>query len=110
MGYENIIGNIINIIFAIIGFTIIVVIGIRLFKSLILTEKSTDATVIDKQIYSQRVMSKLQAPYQRQKYVITFSCGNKKMPFEVSEFSYVNYQIKQKGILKYKGSRIINFS
>ena len=41
---------------------------------------------------------------------ITFLCGNKKRYFNVSELSYRNYKVKQKGTLKYKGSQIIDFN
>lgn len=57
----------------------------------------------------QQIMSKAQAPHTEQKYVITFLVNNKKISFEVSELSYNGYKLNQKGILTYKGTRIIDF-
>ena len=44
------------------------------------------------------------------KYVVVFLVGEKKMSFVVSEFSFAHYKIRQKGTLKYKGSKIIEFN
>lgn len=44
------------------------------------------------------------------KYAVTFQAGDKKLSFYVSEFSYKGYRVNETGILKYKGSRLIDFS
>ena len=105
----NIFGNIVNIIFIIIG----LVIGIGIFARIITycfsKEKCINATVLDKQIYDKRIYRKNQAPFTQKVYVKTFLCGNKTKNFNVSELSFENYKVNQKGILKYKGNRIIDF-
>ena len=98
-------GNVVNLIFALIG-AIIVKVIINLFSK----EKSIKAIVVDKQSYDKQIYRKSQAPFTRKEYVITFLCGNKKRYFNVSELSYRNYKVKQKGTLKYKGSQIIDFN
>ena len=65
--------------------------------------------LVDKQSYDKQIYRKSQAPFTRKEYVITFLCGDKKKYFNVSEFSYRNYQVNQKGTLKYKGNRIVDF-
>lgn len=46
---------------------------------------------------------------QRESCVVVFKTKDKKLFFNVSEFLYGNYKIKQKGMLKYKGMKIISF-
>lgn len=105
MRMGNNFGNVVNLIFALIG-AIIVKVIINLFSK----EKSIKAIVVDKQSYDKQIYRKSQAPFTRKEYVITFLCGNKKRYFNVSELSYRNYKVKQKGTLKYKGSQIIDFN
>ncbi len=106
---ENIISNIFTFILALIGIVIWIGIMIRVFKNRFSKEKEVDAIIVDKQCYEKRVYSKSQAPYTKKEYVITFLCGKRKMHFDVSEFSYKGYKLKQKGKLVYKGNRIIDF-
>ena len=102
-------GNIVNLIFALIGAIIVIGIIIRVIINLFSKEKSIKAIVVDKQSYDKQIYRKSQAPFTRKEYVITFLCGDKKKYFNVSEFSYRNYQVNQKGTLKYKGNRIVDF-
>ena len=102
-------GNIVNLVFALIGVIIGIGIIIRVIMNICSKEKSIKAIVVDKQSYDKQIYRKSQAPLTRKEYVITFLCGNKKKYFNVSEFSYGNYQVNQKGILKYKGNRIVDF-
>ena len=106
----NIFGNIVNLTFALVGAIIVFGIIIRVIKNLITKEKSIKATVIDKQSYDKQIYRKSQAPFIRKEYVITFLCGNKKKYFNVSELSFGNYKVNQKGTLKYKGNQIIDFN
>lgn len=41
---------------------------------------------------------------------VVFLVGEKKMLFPVSEFSFAHYKVCQKGTLKYKGNKIIEFN
>lgn len=105
----NIVGNITNYVFGLIG--IIIVIGIfgKILINTFSKEQSIKAELVDKQCYDKRIYSKRQAPYTKKEYVITFLCGNKKKYFNVSESSFKNYRVNQKGMLKYKGNKIIDF-
>ena len=84
----NVFGNIVNIIFSLIEIIIVVGIVIRVCKDKFSTVKEVPATVIDKQKYQKRVYRKSQAPFNKTECVITFLCDNKKLYFDVSEFSY----------------------
>ena len=109
MRMGNNFGNIVNFIFALIGAIIVIGIIIRVIINLFSKEKSIKAIVVDKQCYDKQIYRKSQAPFMRKEYVITFLCGNKKRYFNVSELSYRNYKVNQKGTLKYKGNQIIDF-
>ena len=102
-------GNIVNFIFVLIGVITVVGIIIRVIINIFSKEKSIMAKVVDKQSYDKQIYRKNQAPFMRKEYVITFLCGNKKKYFNVSELSYRNYRINQKGTLKYKGNQIVDF-
>lgn len=106
------IGNMANIIFAVIGAIIITGVLVRCLKMFLSKEKSVKAKVTDKQKYEQRVATKMQAPYTKNKYIITFllMADGKKASFEVSELSYGQYMPGQEGILTYKSAKIIDFS
>ena len=103
-------GNIVNFIFALIWAIIVIGIIVKVIINLFSKEKSIRAIVVDKQSYDKQIYRKNQAPFPRKEYVITFLCGNKKRYFNVSELSYRNYKINQKGTLKYKGNQIIDFN
>ena len=109
MRMENNFGNIVNFIFVLMGVIIVVGIIIRVIINIFSKEKSIMAKVVDKQSYDKQIYRKSQAPFMRKEYVITFLCGNKKKYFTVSELSYRNYRINQKGTLKYKGNQIVDF-
>lgn len=102
-------GNIVNCIFGLLGIIIAAGITARLIYNCFTKEKQEKAVVVNKQSYDRQVYRKSQTPYVKKEYVITFQCGNKKRHFNVSELSYGNYTINQKGILIYKGSRLIEF-
>ena len=42
-------------------------------------------------------------------YLIVFSVDGKKKSFYVSQFSYGGYRVNEKGVLKYKGDKLIEF-
>ena len=69
--------------------------------------KTVKATVIDK--YKPDMVSKYNGVFKQERYVVVFDTKDKKLSFDVSEFSYGNYKINQKGTLKYKGMKIISF-
>lgn len=69
---------------------------------------SIKAVVADK--YKTRAVSKMSSAFAQEKYTIVFSTADKKLAFNVSEFSYTGYNIGESGTLKYKGHKIIEFS
>ena len=69
--------------------------------------KIAKAVVVDKHIVES--FSKYSGNGKHQKYVIVFLVDSKKKSFYVSQFSYGGYRINEKGELKYKGDRLIEF-
>lgn len=69
--------------------------------------KSVKAEVFDK--FKTNTVSRIQGSFKREHYVVVFSTSGEKLSFYVSEFSYSNYNINDKGTLKYKGNQIISF-
>lgn len=102
-------GNIVNLVFVLIGVVIIIGVIARICLNYFSKEREVKATVVNKQSYDKQVYGKSQAPFTKKEYVITFQCEDKKRQFNVSELSYRNYRINQNGILRYKGSRLIDF-
>ena len=69
--------------------------------------KTVKAEVFDK--YEADTATKYPGAFNRKRYVVVFKTKDTKLSFDVSEFSYNNYRIKDKGTLRYKGNRIISF-
>lgn len=101
--------GLINYVFVIIELVIIIGIVVKILHNCFSKGKREEAVVVNKQCFDKTIYRKNQAPFVKKSYVITFQCRNKKRHFDVSELSYNNYRINQKGILKYKGSRLIDF-
>jgi len=105
----NLFGNIVNYVFGVFGILIASCISIRLLYNVFSKEKQERAVVINKQSFDKQVYRTKQAPFTRKEYVITFQCGKKKRHFSVSELSYGTYRMHEKGMLRYKGNRLIDF-
>ena len=69
--------------------------------------KTVQAVVIDKN--KVETFSKYSGNGKSEKYVIVFSVEGKKKSFYVSQFSYNGYRVNEKGTLKYKGDKLIEF-
>lgn len=106
---ENLIGNMVTVLFIAVILVIWLGILVRILRNKLSTVKAVSAVVVKKQCYEKQMYSKSQAPFVKKEYVVTFLSGKRKLHFEVSEFSYNGYTVDQKGILKYKGSRLIDF-
>lgn len=100
--------NIISFVLAMLMLALWGVILIKFIKNKTAPVRTVHAVVVDKFKASPNVR-KLGA-YTRDRYVIVFQTKEKKLSFYVSEFSYNGYRLKEKGTLKYKGNRIIDFS
>lgn len=103
-------GNVINFIFSLMGILIILLIVLRIIVFAFSKEKTVFATIINKQCYDKQIYKKAQAPFSKRIYTMTFLCKNKKMYFDVSEQTYLYYQINQSGELYYKGNKFLNFT
>lgn len=71
------------------------------------TVKTVKAKIVDK--YKPDIATKYPGVFKTESYIVVFETKSKKLSFNVSEFSYENYKINEKGILKYKGNKIIEF-
>ncbi len=106
---ENLFGNIVSFFFVALGIIIITGVSFRLIFNLLSKEKQEKAVVANKQHFDKQIYRKNGLPFARKEYIVTVECRNKKRHFEVSELSYKNYKVGQKGILRYKGNRLIDF-
>lgn len=102
-------GSSVNIIFSALFIVIWTGICIKVFSSAYSKEKSVPASIVSKNLYRPPVYRKSQAPFEKCEYVITFLIGGTKKDFKTDKVSFDGYDIGQKGILTYKGSKIINF-
>ncbi len=70
--------------------------------------KTVKAQVVDK--FVANGFSKIYSPIaKRPRYYVVFAVGNKKRSFSVSELSYGGYQLHERGTLKYKGCKLVDF-
>lgn len=105
---SSLFSNAINFILIIFTISLWVVLIIKFFKNKYSTVKTANATVTDK--YKAQTGAKIYGTLNPECYTVVFLAENKKLSFNVSEFSYKDYNIGESGILKYKGNRIIDFS
>ena len=104
---ENVINIVITSIFIGIGALAMGSIIARTIKNRYAPIKKVKAVIIDKNKIES--FSKYSGNGQTEKYVIVFSVNGKKKSFYVSQFSYNGYKVNEKGILKYKGNKLISF-
>lgn len=70
--------------------------------------KAVKAQVVDK--FKADKFSKIYGSAARTpQYYVVFQIGSKKKSFRVSEFSYGGYRIGERGMLKYKGDKLVDF-
>lgn len=81
---------------------------VRIAKNKLAPVKTVKAVVVDK--FKTQSNIRKYGTFTRDQYTIVFSADGKKLSFRVSEFSYGGYRLNEKGTLKYKGNRIIDFS
>lgn len=104
---ENISNIVIISLFIGVGALAMVNIIARTIKNRYASVKTVKAVVIDKHIVEN--FSKYSGNGKSEKYVIVFSVDGKKKSFYVSQFSYNGYRVNEKGLLKYKGDKLIEF-
>ena len=96
--------NVVALVFFLSVWTIIV---IKFVSNKCATVKTLKAKVVDK--YKPDIVTKHPGRFKQDSYIVVFETKDKKLSFNVSEFSYGNYKINEKGTLKYKGNKIISF-
>ena len=104
---ENISNNIIISLFLGVGALAVVSILVKVAKNRYAPIKTVQAVVVDKN--KVETFSKCSGTGKSEKHVIVFSAGGKKKSFYVSQFSYNGYRINEKGALKYKGDKLLEF-
>lgn len=101
---ENPVAYVYFALFALLGLAV----GFRFLKNLFAPVTTVKATVVHKQKVD--TFSKYSGTGKHTKYAVTFSVGDKKRSFYVSQLSYGGYRIGETGTLKYKGDRLIDFT
>ena len=71
--------------------------------------KTGKALVTDKFV-SDKFTKIYGAAAKKPQYYVVFEMDGKKMSFRVSEFSYAGYKVGERGTLKYKGDKLVDFS
>ena len=104
---ENISNIVIISLFLGVGVLAVVSLLVKAVKNRCAPIKTVKAVVIDKNKVEN--FSKYSGTGKSEKYVIVFSVNGKKKSFYVSQFSYNGYRINEKGTLKYKGDKLIDF-
>ena len=104
---ENISNIVIISLFLGVGVLAVVSLLVKAVKNRCAPIKTVKAVVIDKN--KVETFSKYSGNGKSEKYVIVFSVNGKKKSFYVSQFSYNGYRINEKGTLKYKGDKLIDF-
>lgn len=104
---ENISNIIIISLFLGVGALAVVSLLVKAVKNRYAPIKTVKAVVIDKN--KVEAFSKYSGNGKSEKYVIVFSVDGKKKSFYVSQFSYNGYRVNERGTLKYKGDKLIEF-
>ena len=104
---ENLPGMIISMAFVCIGLLAFAGVLVKALKNKHAPVKTVKGTVSDKQKIEN--ISKYAGNGKREKYVVVFSVEGKKKSFYVSKFSYNGYKVGEKGVLTYKGDKLISF-
>jgi hypothetical protein len=99
---ENIVSWVMMAVFAIPA----ALAGIRWIAYRLAPVKKVRATVVDKN----RIEGMSRQGGKRYRYAVVFSAEGKRLSFYVSEFSFGGYRKGERGMLTYKGNRIIDFS
>lgn len=104
---ENISNIIIISLFVGVSALAVVSLLVKAVKNRCAPIKTVKAVIIDKN--KVETFSKYSGNGKSEKYVIVFSVGGKKKFFYVSQFSYNGYRVNERGTLKYRGDKLIEF-
>ncbi len=101
------VSNIITYVFIIFTVLLWAILTVRYFKNKFSVTITVKARVIDK--YIREGYSKTPNILKGKLYVVVFLVDDKPLSLYVSQFSYSNYKLKEKGTLTYRGNRVIDF-
>lgn len=104
---ENVSNIIIASIFVGLGVLAMVSLLVKVINNRYALVKTVKAVIVDKN--KVEAFSRYSGTGKSEKYVIVFDVDGKKKSFYVSQFSYNGYRINEKGMLKYKGEKLIEF-
>ena len=104
---ENISNIVIVSLFMGVGALELVSLLVKAIKNRYAPITTVKAVIIEKN--KVEAFSKYSGTGKSEKYVIVFSVEGKKKSFYVSQFSYNGYRVNEKGTLKYKGDKLIEF-
>ena len=101
------VNTVITALFIGIGFFALIGVMLRTLKNRYAPVRTEKAVIKDKNKIES--FSKYSGTGKRERYVIVFSVEGKTKSFYVSAFSYKDYRVGQKGLLTYKGDKVISF-
>ena len=104
---NNVWSNAIAILFLGLWLAAIVGMFVKMAKNKFAPGRTVEAVVVDKHIVEN--FSVYSGSGKREKYEVVFAVDGTEKAFYVSEFSYGGYWIGEKGMLTYKGDRLIGF-
>lgn len=104
---SNTINTILAAVMLGLGLLAMVVLLRRAIQNKKAPQRTVKAQVVHKQIVES--VSKYAGNGKREQYVVVFSVEDKKKSFLVSSFSYGGYRIGEKGMLTYKGNKLVGF-
>lgn len=108
MAVPEIIGLVFNFFFIFLICSCWICIIVRFARNKRASVRNIKAIVVDK--YKTKSASRIRGVFAEEKYTIVFLAEGKRLSFNVSEFSYKGYRVNEKGTVKYKGHKIIEFS
>ena len=104
---DNMFNIVMTSLFMGIGVLALLRILVRMIKNRYAPIRTVKAVVIDK--HKVETFSKYSGNGKKEKYVVVFLVDGKKKSFYVSQFSFGGYRVRAKGILKYRGDKLIAF-
>lgn len=99
--------KIIGIAFIVFLIFLFVAVFVRSIARMFATVKTVDAVVVKK--YKVDEFTKYSGTGTKSRCVVVFESGSKLLRLNVSEITYKDYKVNEKGKLTYKGNRIIEF-
>ncbi len=88
-------------------FALWIVVAVKYLRGRFGKVKTVKARVVDK--HTVETFSKYSGNGKHIRYVVVFEINGKKKGFYVSQFSYGGYRLHEKGTLKYRGDRLLDF-